>query len=356
MVWRIIIFIILLNLDVVFAGNNTDISNNVTSSNVTSNTLSEIFKIYPDKDFKWEEHRDILPKKYAQIIEQPAPVYGVPWMDLSNKKPKRLIDGGFIWVSLESPVGIKSGNCTWYQINDQEFMQEKYMAFYEPSTFKGIDLRQKELDGLFGWLVLDTYTSLTPGKQDYLEGELIEKHTLVKILATILINGKKWLKLAEKKWVDGTRVALITSAQRPNKIPPGANWIDINIYEQVLCAYEGDKMIYATLISSGLPSFDTPSGVFRIWGKAKMRKMSGGEKGKDYYFLEDVPYQMYFSHGVAIHAAYWHNNFGIRQSHGCVNVSPRDAKWLFEWTSPKVISKSFIKSTRSNPGTFVYVH
>ncbi len=320
---------------------------------------TSFFKLVFDKGFKWQDHRDILPRDYAQVIEQPAPVYRAVWHDLTGKRPVRVLDGGFLWVSLETPLPIQSGNFTWYQINKNEFVQKRYLAFFEPSVFKGIEATSSGLDlksGQYGWVVLDTYTAASPGKQDYMEGELLEKYTLVKVLDERIIDGKKWIKVGKDKWVDGTRVARIVKNKRPKGVPPGAKWIDIDIYEQILEAYKGDRLIYATLVSSGLPAFETPKGLFRIWGKARMRKMSGGKKGKDYYFLEDVPYQMYFSNGVAIHGAYWHDNFGIKQSHGCVNISPRDAKWLFDWTRPVVNGQAFIKATKSNPGTFVYVH
>jgi len=329
----------------------------VPSQNGTgANETDKVFKILPDNNFKWSEHREILPYNYAQVTTQPAPVYKAPWNDLSGKKPKRTLDGGFIWVSLESPIPINSGNFTWYHINRGEFLEQSYLSFFQVSTFKGINFREHPLEGTYGWLVLDTYTSSTPGKQEYIDGELIEKHTLVKILETKLVNGQKWLRLAANKWVDGRRVALITRPSRPPKIPEGAKWIDVNLYEQVLEAFQGNELVYATLISSGLPEFETPTGLFRIWGKVRMAKMSGGEKGIDYYFLEDVPFHMYFSAGVALHGAYWHDNFGMKQSHGCVNLAPRDAYWLFNWTLPVAPPGKFVKANRANPGTFVYVH
>ncbi len=339
------------------AGNaSQEVNHTNQSSQLDGNQTDKVIKILPDTSFDWKEHRNILPCDYAQVTTQPAPVFKGAWSSLKEKKPVRYLDGGFIWVSLESPMAINSGNFTWYYINQNEFIQADYLSFFQVSTFKGINTKELPLNGSYGWLVLDTYTSRTPGKQEYIDGELIEKHTLVKIADIKFVNGQKWLKLATNKWIDGRRIALITHPQRPSKVPAKAKWIDINLYEQVLEAFEGDRLVYATLISSGLPEFETPTGLFRIWGKVRMAKMSGGEKGEDYYFLEDVPYHMYFSAGVAMHGAYWHDNFGMKQSHGCVNLAPRDAYWLFNWTLPKTSNKRFIKSSRSNPGTYVYVH
>ncbi len=321
------------------------------SSNSTSYVISK-----PDKAFHWYEHRDILPKDYADVVHQPALVFPAPLVSLEGRVPVRKLDGGFLWVSLETPDLISAGDYRWYYVNPGEYVLADNLERRPVSTFKGVDFGHTILPGTCGWIVLDTVTSHVPGKQEFINGDDLEKHDLVRILETRMVNGKKWLKLAEGKWVDGTRVALITRPVKPEGIPPGAKWIDINLYEQVLEAIDGDVMVYATLVSSGLPDFDTPTGLFRIWGKVRMAKMSGGVKGKDYYFLEDVPYHMYFFQGYAIHGAYWHDNFGLKQSHGCVNVAPRDAWWLFNWTTPKVTGSKWVKSRRSNPGTYVYVH
>jgi lipoprotein-anchoring transpeptidase ErfK/SrfK len=117
----------------------------------------------------------------------------------------------------------------------------------------------------------------------------------------------------------------------PPGVPSGAAWIDINLFEQTLAAYVGDRMVYATLVSSGLPGWNTPPGLFEIWNKVLAGKMSGADGRPDYYFLEDVPWTLYFNQDVALHGAYWHDGFGYQHSHGCVNLAPLDARWLFEW-------------------------
>ena len=87
--------------------------------------------------------------------------------------------------------------------------------------------------------------------------------------------------------------------------------------------------------------------------------MQGGlvERG-DYYALQDVPWIMYFNRDVGLHAAYWHDRFGYPSSHGCVNLSPPDAKWLFDWATPQLpFSHSrYVYASQYNPGTWVYVY
>ncbi len=112
----------------------------------------------------------------------------------------------------------------------------------------------------------------------------------------------------------------------------GERWVDVNLTTQSLTAYEGDTPVFNTLISSGMDTHPTVTGQFRIWMRYESQTMNGYLLGYDYY-LENVPYVMYFYNDYALHGAYWHNNFGVPMSHGCVNLHPSDAEWLFNFTS-----------------------
>jgi lipoprotein-anchoring transpeptidase ErfK/SrfK len=101
--------------------------------------------------------------------------------------------------------------------------------------------------------------------------------------------------------------------------------------------------VYATLISSGKESKDkdkdhrTPTGEFRIREKHLTTTMDGdGSAAGDLpYSIEDVPYVQYFYRAYALHGAFWHSNYGVQMSHGCVNLAPLDAKWLFFFSAPE---------------------
>ncbi len=96
-------------------------------------------------------------------------------------------------------------------------------------------------------------------------------------------------------------------------------------------------MVFATLVSSGRSSTWTPDGLTRIWSKMPTTPMRNQDVTPDspaWYYLEDVQWTQYFNGAYALHAAYWHNSFGFTRSHGCVNLSILDAKWLFDWTTP----------------------
>lgn len=135
-------------------------------------------------------------------------------------------------------------------------------------------------------------------------------------------------------------------------------WIEVDLSEQRLFAHEGDKIAFDFLISSGKPWTPTVQGEFRIWGKYKYAKMSGGTPGtKSYYYLPNVPFIQYFHRDYGLHGAYWHNNFGQTMSHGCVNISIPDSEKLFYWTSPVLPEgKNYVRSSEENPGTRVIIH
>lgn len=113
---------------------------------------------------------------------------------------------------------------------------------------------------------------------------------------------------------------------QPVHMPAGEKWIDVNVTTQTLSAYEGDKLVFTTKVSTGVRRYPTVLGRFRIRTKLRSQTMVGPG-----YYLPNVPYVMYFYAGYAIHGTYWHNDFGRPRSHGCVNLSIPDAKWLYEW-------------------------
>lgn len=126
--------------------------------------------------------------------------------------------------------------------------------------------------------------------------------------------------------------------------------IEVNLTKQMTYAFEGDRLIYSFVISSGTWN-RTPTGEFTIWTKVRKQKMSGGSKELGtYYYLPNVQYVMFFYNnkvpkriGYSFHEAYWHNNFGVPMSHGCINMKLADSKLLYEWAEVGTKIKIFGK-------------
>ncbi|NMC36634.1 L,D-transpeptidase [Candidatus Beckwithbacteria bacterium] len=139
--------------------------------------------------------------------------------------------------------------------------------------------------------------------------------------------------------------------------------IYVDLTNQRLYAYEGDKMVYNFLVSTGKWG-RTPTGKFKIWIKLRYTLMSGGSQELGtYYYLPNVPFTMFFYNdevpqyvGYGIHGTYWHDNFGHPMSHGCVNMRNEDVEKLYYWAGPDLQGKESIKATDDNPGTEIIIY
>ena len=165
-------------------------------------------------------------------------------------------------------------------------------------------------------------------------------------------DGQPWYRLLmetqEIMYAPAKNLRIITTDEITPLSPdvdPAEKRIAVYLVDQALSAFEGKREVFRTRISSGANYFGpdghtlvngTPGGEHPIWQKRISRHMQGGtvEAGYD---VTGVGWVSYFSsNGAALHSTYWHNDFGIPKSHGCLNCRPEDAKWLFRWTMPGV--------------------
>lgn len=153
-------------------------------------------------------------------------------------------------------------------------------------------------------------------------------------------EASRWWQIADGQWIQASMLAEVMIIEPPdgvlrdNRVHSGNDqWIDVNVGEQVLVAYRGRTPVYATMVSSGKGS-PTPRGNYPIWAKVASMTMANQDYEDKPYMVEHVPWVLLFQGHNAIHGAYWHDRFGTRRSHGCVNLAPRDARWVFEWVSP----------------------
>lgn len=154
--------------------------------------------------------------------------------------------------------------------------------------------------------------------------------------------------------VESTQV--LGSTDKPKRI-------EVDLTAQRLYGFEGDQKVYDFLISSGKWG-RTPTGTFKIWGKFRYTKMSGGSKAKrTYYYLPNVPYVMYFSNdkiaasrGFGLHGTYWHSNFGHPMSHGCINMKTEEAEQIFYWSQPDLGDRKSGRATTEDPGTEIIIY
>ena len=171
------------------------------------------------------------------------------------------------------------------------------------------------------------------------------------------------IRLDEGQWMLARDLARPSLASVPAEVTrPEEHWIDVDLAAQVLVAYEGPRPVYATLVSTGRGAAGseaaTPAGSHRIWVKLLTTDMDnvGREDAEAHYSMEDVPYVQFFDGDVALHGTYWHRDFGRVKSHGCVNLAPLDARWLFTFTEPlRPAGWAAVFPTALDPGTIVRV-
>lgn len=179
------------------------------------------------------------------------------------------------------------------------------------------------------------------------------------------IGKRRYDELQGGVWIKDYTIRVTKPGPPPADLQPNAVWLDINLSEQTLVAFRGTTPIYATLVSTGRHSsikdkdHSTPTGEWHIREKHITTTMDGdGTAAGDLpYSIEDVPYVQYFFRSYAVHGAFWHRNFGVEMSHGCVNLAPLDAKHLFFLTEPRLPRGWHgVWATDADPGSPVVIH
>ena len=227
----------------------------------------------------------------------------------------------------------------WARTTKGLWIAQQDLAMARPSTFEGARLVDGVLD--VAWVLADrapVWASSSPGAKEKPK-DARARFQLVHIRE----ESGAMVRVDDGAWMFSRDLARPSRAPAPVEVTgPGERWIDVDSTSQTLVAYEGSRAVYATLVSTGRgapgsPSV-TPPGVHRIWVKIFASDMANVQSQDidPHYSLEDVPYVQFFDDAVALHGTYWHGDFGHPRSHGCVNLAPLDAHWLFDFTEPRV--------------------
>ncbi len=151
----------------------------------------------------------------------------------------------------------------------------------------------------------------------------------------------KYYETKDGRWLRYDQISVFETPEPPKRFDyKTAKWVDVSIWQQTLVLYEGERPVYATLVSTGVDGMGDPEttkstirGEFRIDYKHVTATMDADDP-ESRFELRDVPWVQYFERGYALHAAYWHDDFGRPRSHGCINLAPIDARKVFFWTDP----------------------
>ena len=274
--------------------------------------------------------------KYAYVTSRRAPIYLTLTDAIKNNNENivRWTTPGFTYVSITQT---EYSHGKYYYYTDVGWMSSNDLVITPVSVFQGVEFTQTP-DHDFGW-VLSMFTpdgkaetKQTPGheKDDY-TGRYLEHLQMVQIYDTYSDGKWDWYLIGPDEWLIQTAVAKITPRTGPPEGMAWDRWIEVDLYEQTLAVYDNQRLVFATMIASGLEPYYTYPGIFTINEKEDLTRMRWLTDPTDSYNLENVPWTMYFDEDRAFHGAYWRANLGYPQSHGCVNMSVGDSHWLYDW-------------------------
>ncbi len=285
---------------------------------------------------------DILFDRAYQRVDGAVEIYDAP-----NGNSVNALDAGFNFVT------VLHSQDSWTEINPGQWVRSEHLVGAPHiSRFAGVLLPDEPLTYPIAWTLINLYPSRIPGERPSESNPLLYRYTRVNLYATIEVDGWLWYQVGSEQWVHQTHVAKYDPLTRPHDVDT-ENWIGIDLYEQTAVAYEGDKPVFATLIAAGLAQWPTRDGLYHIYFRRQRHTMNGGRPGYDFYYIEEVPWTMFFDEGRALHGAYWHDEFGYRHSHGCINLSLTDAHWLYQWVAEQMGSRASA-DVESGPAVYIY--
>jgi len=274
--------------------------------------------------FKPDPQLTYLPYSYFHLEEDYVPILTGP----GGAETGQFFLPGFVYVSYVERVD--TGHGIYYRLESNVWIPGKGARVSEISAYQGLQFHSTPRNS-FGWPFEYIPVKQAPGYKTPETGQYLYPFVdIIQVYDTQTADGADWNMIGPNQWVEARKVALV----HPNTTPPEGvttgRWIDVDLAEQTLAVYDNHQLVFATVIASGLEPFWTRPGLFQIYLKKETETMRNSDP-TDFYYLDNVPWTMYFDKARALHGAYWRTRFGYPQSHGCINLSVGDAHWLFNW-------------------------
>jgi lipoprotein-anchoring transpeptidase ErfK/SrfK len=291
----------------------------------------------------------------APPVEAPPPVKlplspGSPWLEKGY------------FIALAEKV-VHEGASYWRTARGAYVKVGDAGGVYSVKNFEGAALTEEQ-DFPFGFAMLATKPTVVYELNE--DGKLkpVDKlgyRVFVDLAEETEVGNRSYMLTSEGRLIRKDDLRLAERQPVPEGLEPWERWIDVDLTKQMLVAYEGERPVYVTLVSTGKKGtkeepFETPTGRWRIYSKHTTTTMDG-TAGEGNYSIQDVPWAMYFHENYALHGAFWHDGFGRVRSHGCVNLGATDARWLFMWATP-YLPRGWhgVHAHKGSPGTTVVVH
>jgi hypothetical protein len=298
------------------------------------------------------EADEIVPGVYGKVVGAGAKAYkGVA--GVKSGRAARTLAGA---VTVRKIEDVTVGGRAYWKTSSGELILAGKIAPHVPSRFAGVRLGGRALP--MAWA--QSRKNLT-APVIVLAGPDAKARPVAKLaprtVVTPLEASGAFTRIGDSRWVARADLHVAPAGEPPGDLEPDGKWIDVDLDEQVATAYEGRTPIYATMVSTGQPKWPTAPGVYRIWLKLDETDMNGQMGDEQPYSVATVPWTMFFARDLGFHTAYWHDRFGEARSHGCINVAPLDARWLFDWAEPDLPPGwSMANGIAERPGTLVKIH
>jgi len=277
---------------------------------------------------------------YGEVKTENAPIY--PSVEVALEKKKKFaserINASFAYISYDRSEEVDGGR--FYYTGRGWMTAADVSRIGVLPRFQGLTFNRTP-NNSFGWILTflnatPVETKRTPGYQIAdLTGHLLTEYEVVQIYDVATVDDSDWYMVGPDEWLPEKVVARVTPDTTPPEGVTGDRWIAINLDQQTIAVYDQRQLVFATVIASGSEPFWTQPGLFPIYEKLEKTPMRGAFEadGGGGYYLEDVPWTMYFDQARALHGAYWRTKMGFSQSHGCVNMTVGDAHWIFNWAN-----------------------
>ncbi len=312
-------------------------------------TGAGLFSLFFPNLTKTHAASGLIPDQEGRVAVENIKAYAAPSFD-AEVVDKYWLDILLPIIGVEVSKDVDAYNRIWYQIGDGAYVYSGNIQPVLRRLNKPV-YDHPELGSLAEVSVPFTDARREPDDDAKMAYRLYYEttHWVVETVVNEETN-KVWYLLRDDKWnhesyyVLASHLRLIPAdeiAPISPDLPSYLKHIDVRLKEQLFIAYEDNRPVYAARASTGARKiggkYYTPSGSYTTFYKRPSRHMATDNLASSGYDLPGVPWVSYITKGgISFHGTYWHNDFGTPHSHGCINLSPQSAKWLYRWTTPIV--------------------
>jgi lipoprotein-anchoring transpeptidase ErfK/SrfK len=283
----------------------------------------------------------MIPIRVARIGSNETPVFATLEEAMGGSGTViRTIPGGANNRYVAMVNQATSGDRTFVQLQSGGWVEAT--PFYSWPQWQGLEFfATPESD--FGWTIDFTHSYNGPSFASGNSGVDYAKYDYFPVYNVVEAEGYEWFQVSPTEWIPSLKARqVVVDTTTPPEVE-GGRWINIDLHNQTLAVYDNYELVFASLVATGAGELYSDPGTYRVYEMKELDVMQGSYTSdrSDFYYLEAVPWQIYYNHAQAIHGIYWPAMLGFPQSHGCVNMFPGDAHWLYMWTQV---------------GDYVYVH